>query len=187
MIKTLLLITIYINRLLNNKDKVLQFIEYITQISNEILKLEKNVSGYLGVNTLEPYMYLTLEKLYLYISNHTIIKNWFYLFEKNYNELYLLGNKVSAILDEIDLLQKELNKYLLKTEYLNYQYTDEASKSLSFRRYSKKYFNKKEINLAHVSLDNLLTLYERYYRKQLELNHLIVDMSQTKKVSVVKD
>ena len=66
--------------------------------------------------------------------------------------------------NELDTIRKEISQYLVKPEYLNFEYTDEASKSSSFTKYAKKYFNKKVLQSAHVGYDVVLNLYDRYYK-----------------------
>ena len=95
-----------------------------------------------------------------------------------------IQNEVLFHLDELEILRRELNQYVLKPEYLTFEYTDEVGKSPIFNLTSRKYFNKKAIAQAHLTIEHICDLYERYYKKQQEINHLVVDMTYTRKYSV---
>ena len=175
---------IYINKLLNEKNKVIQLIENIKTISNEFNILEKRIKELFDINQIEEYTYSIIEELYLLLSNNIVLKKWYSLFDQSYNEFVNLHDKTIQINNDLESYRKQLTQYLLKPEYLGFQYTDEAAKSGIFIKYAKKYFNKKVLQSAHVSIDLMVNVYEQYYKKQLELNHSIVDMTQVKRVSI---
>ena len=74
----------------------------------------------------------------------------------------LLVKHFKGNLDELEILKKELSQYVLKPEYLTFEYSDEAAKSPIFNLYSRKYFNRKTISQSHLTIEHITDLYERY-------------------------
>ena len=175
---------IYINKLLNEKNKVIQLIENIKSLIEEFKVLEEKVKNLFDINQIEEYMYSIIEELYLLLANNTVLKKWYTLFDQSYNDFITLHDKTLQINKDFESYRKQLTQYLLKPEYLSFQYTDEAARSGMFNKYAKKYFNKKVLQSAHVSIDLMVNIYHEYYKKQLELNHLIVDMTQVKRFPI---
>ena len=175
---------IYINKLLNEKNKVIQLIENIKSVSEDFKTLEEKLKSLFAVNQIEEYMYSIIEELYLLLANNVVLRKWYTLFDQAYNDFVTLHDKTLQITKDLESYRKQLTQYLIKPEYLGFQYTDESAKSGMFTKYAKKFFNKKVLQSAHVSIDFVVNVYEEYYKKQVELNHLIVDMTQVKRISI---
>ncbi len=175
---------LYINKLLNEKNNIIQITETIKKLSLDFENVSNNIKQYFNINSLDEYIYETIEELYLLLSNNYIIKKWYIAFNTAYEKLMDIQNEVLYHIDELELLKKELSQYILKPEYLTFEYSDEAAKSPIFNLYARRYFNRKAITQAHLTVDHITDLYERFYKKQLEINQLVVDMTYIKKYSV---
>ena len=175
---------LYINKLLNEKNNIIQITESIKKLINDFEVNSLNIKHYFNLTSFDEYIYETIEELYLLLSNNYIIKKWYIAFNTAYEKLMDIQNEVLYHLDELEILKKELSQYVLKPEYLTFEYSDEAAKSPIFNLYSRKYFNRKTISQSHLTIEHITDLYERYYKKQVEINHLVVDMTYTRKYSV---
>ena len=170
---------IYLDRLLNEKEKINELKEELRKVLENITESEHILSHIFEIpnfsQKLDIGYFKFLEKLSLFLSNNFIFNSWAGFAIDSMRNYRIAGEKVKTIYSEAEFYRNKFEKYLISKDDLEYHNIEQLNKNQLFNKNIRKYFDQKEIRKDKINISDLIQDVKDYYNNLHQAIPLIVE------------